>query len=178
MMRNPLAWLSEILVGITAIPILAMMLHVTLDVTLKYIFNTPIQGTLEITAFYYMVAIVVLPMGFVELTRQSISVDIFYDMFPRPMQIAVVAFVLLASAAGYGLIGVIALQDAVVAFNKREIVMGSADIAIWPARIMLPIALLLAMLVCLMHFFRMLLSPSARAELVGAHAIDPESKVD
>ena len=177
MNRNPLERLSEILLSVTTIPVLAMMVHVTLDVALKYLINTPIQGTLEITAYYYMVSIVVLPMAFVELTRQSIAVDLFYQMMPQGMQVVVTAFVLLLSAIGYGGLAYIAWPDALESLAKKEIVMGTVNIYIWPPRFLLPGALALAALVCLYHLFRLLTDEKARNELTAIHQVDPDTEV-
>lgn len=175
-MRNPLVWLSETLLTITTIPVLAMMVHVTLDVALKYLFRTPIQGTLEITAYYYMVSVVVLPLAFVELTRQSIAVDLFYQMMPYRAQVATTGFVLLLSAAGYGGLAYISWPDALASFAKREIVMGTINIYIWPARFLLPFALVVAASVCVVHLFRLIASPGARKELTSIHQVDPEAE--
>ena len=177
MSRNPLEWLSETLLSVTVIPILVMMVHVTLDVALKYLVNTPIQGTLEITAYYYMVSAVVLPMAFVELTRQSIAVDLFYQMMGPRLQVAVTFFVLLLSAVGYGGLAWISFPDALEAFAKREIVMGTINIYIWPSRFLLPIALFVTMLVCLRHAWRVLTDASARAQLTSIHGVDTDSEV-
>ena len=178
MIRNPLEWVSEALVTVTTIPVLAMKVHVTLDVVLKYTVNTPIQGTLEVTAYYYMVAIVVLPMGFVELTRQSIAVELFYQMMPPRMQVAVVGFVLLLSAIGYGGVAWISWPDAIKAFERKEIVMGAVRVYIWPARFLLPCAMMLAAAVCLMLFARLLFKPRARAELTAVHTADIDHGAD
>lgn len=178
MIRNPLEWLSEALLTVTTIPVLAMMIHVTLDVVLKYTLRTPIQGTLEITSYYYMVAVVVLPMGFVELTRQSIAVDLFYQMMPYPVQVAVSAFVLIVSIAGYGGLAWITFPDAFLAFSRREIVMGTINVYIWPARFLMPVALSVAALVCLMHLIRLFTNPVEREKLVSVHATDLDQGAD
>ncbi|WP_161556023.1 TRAP transporter small permease subunit [Mangrovicoccus ximenensis] len=178
MKRTPLAWLSEMLLTVTALPMLAMMLHVTLDVILKNVLNMPLQGTLEITAYYYMLSIVVLPMAFVEMARQSIAVDLFYQMMPRRMQIGVTGFALLLSAAGYGGLAWITFPDAVAAFERREIVMGAVRVYIWPARFLLPISLTVTALVCLVHAANLALSARARDELVPAAPHDPDHGVD
>ncbi len=177
MTRNPLEWLSELLLTVTAIPVLAMMIHVTLDVAMKYAFSAPIFGTLEITANYYMVAIVLLPMAFIEMTRQSIAVDLFYQMMPEKMTVVVTGFVLLLCAAGYGGLAWISWPEALASYAKNEISMGSANIYIWPSRFLLPGALALTTIVCLYHFVRLIISAEARAELIAIHQVDPESEV-
>lgn len=178
MNRNPLEWLSQALLTVTVFPVLAMMVHVTLDVVLKYTISMPIQGTLEITAYYYMVSIVVLPMAFVELTRQSIAVDLFYQMMPGSLKIATTAFVLIVCALGYGGLAFVAWPDALEALAKHEIVMGTVNIYIWPARFLLPFALFMAMLVCLYHLFKLATDAEARAQLTAIHQIDPNTEVD
>ena len=45
---------------------LAMMLHVTADVLGKVLFNHPINRTLEVVTYYYMVGCVFLPLAMVQ----------------------------------------------------------------------------------------------------------------
>lgn len=177
-MRNPLVWLSDKFLTITAIPLLLMMAHVTLDVLLKYFFNFAIQGTLEVTAYYYMVAIVVLPMAFIELTRQSIAVDLFFLMMPRRMRVVTALLVLLLSAAGYGGLAWISFPDAIKAFERKEIVMGAVSVYIWPARFLLPVSLILTAAICVMHAVRLIIDPRVRDEFCSAHVADAEMGVD
>lgn len=178
MRRNPLDWLCDVLLTVTAFPVLAMMVHVTLDVLLKYTIRMPLQGTLEITSYYYMVSVVLLPLGFVEATRQSIAVDLFYQLMGPRLQVAVTLLVLTVCAVGYGGLAIASIPDALRGFERQEIVMGTINIYIWPARFLLPVTFALAMGICLMHLLRMFTNPTARAELIAIHAIDPDQKVD
>ena len=59
-----LDWLSNRLLEISGLLLLVMMLHVTLDVALKYLLNQPVPGTLEVVSYYYMVGTVFLVMVF------------------------------------------------------------------------------------------------------------------
>lgn len=172
MKRNPLVWLADTMLTITAIPVLAMMVHVTLDVALKYLFRLPIHGTLEITAYYYMVSIVVLPLAFVEWTRQSIAVDLFYQMMSPRLQLGVTLLVLLISAIGYGGLTLVSIPTAMEGLHRREIVMGTVNIYIWPTRFLLPFALFLAMSVCLIHAIRLFVSAEARRDLTSVSLPD------
>lgn len=176
MKKNPLEWLSEVLLNLTAIPLLAMMVHVTLDVVLKYTINMPIQGTLEITAYYYMVSVVVLPLALIEMTRQSIAVELFYQMMPPGLQVVVVGFVLLISAATYAGLAWISIPDALRAYEMREIVMGTVNIYIWPMRFVLPAGLILTAGICVMLFIRLLVSAEARRDLTAIHVPDPDAE--
>jgi len=169
MKQNPLEWLSEALLTLTTIPIILMMGHITVDVLLKFLFNTHIQGTLEVVSYYYMIAVVLMPLAFVELTRQSIAVDMFFLMFPKWLQYATTHVVLLISAATYGGLAAVTWPDALHALRIRESMMGSANIAIWPARFLLPIALSLTALVCLLLIYKILTDDDAARKIVEAH---------
>ncbi len=68
---------SWILMAIGGVVIILLMLHITADVAGKYFFNTPIIGTLEIVSRYYMVAVVFLPLAFVQIRRQHLTVEMF-----------------------------------------------------------------------------------------------------
>lgn len=178
MQRDPLRWLSEALLTITAIPILVMMVHVTADVLMKYFLRSPLPGTLEIVSYYYMVAVVVLPAAFVELTRQAIAVDLFYQMMPRWLQAGCVVVVLLGSALTYGGLAWVTWPEALRSYRINEIVMGPVDVVIWPARFLMPIAMFVTALVCLWLLVRFFTNSDARAELIRVDMPDPDLGVD
>jgi len=71
---------SASLVG--AICVVLMMVHVTADVVGRYLFNTPLPGTIVVVANYYMIIIVFLAIGVAEQERSHISVDVFTDLLP------------------------------------------------------------------------------------------------
>ena len=54
-----------------------MMLQVSLDDGLKYLFNFPIPATLETVSSYYIVALIFLPLGIVTRDHEHISVELF-----------------------------------------------------------------------------------------------------
>ena len=62
---------------IGGVVIVLMMLQVSADVAMKYIFHKPITGTLEITSAYYMVALVWLPLGAVTRDHEHLEVELF-----------------------------------------------------------------------------------------------------
>jgi TRAP-type C4-dicarboxylate transport system permease small subunit len=165
--QNPTKWVAEALVDVLIIPITAMMIHVTMDVILKYTINHPIPGTLEVVSLYYMVAIVVLPIAFIELERSSIAVDLFYDMMSPRLQKFAVAFVLLLSTLVYAGLAANTFPAAVKSFRIHELVAGAVNLIVWPAKFLMPVAFAVAALVCLMHLIRFLTSALARDELIS-----------
>ena len=169
-MHRVLEWFTDRLVSLASLFLLIMMLHVCADVALKYLMNRPIEGTLEIVSYYYMVAAVFLPLAFVELTRSAVAVDLFFIMMPRAMKITCMGLVLLICMVTYAGLAWITWHDALRALARREVVMGSAAVPIWPSRFVLPISFALGSLVCLWHFGRLVFSPRARADLVALGA--------
>jgi TRAP-type C4-dicarboxylate transport system permease small subunit len=166
----PLAWLSNLLLEIGGLLLLVMMVHVCADVGMKYLFNRPIQGTLEIVSYYYMVGAVFLPIAFVELTRGAVSVDLFFAMMPRWMQVGCLFLVLALCAGAYALLATITWADALRAHARGEVVMGPISVVIWPSRFVLPASFGLGALVCAIHALRLLSSPRARAALLLGQA--------
>ena len=81
-MNRILGHLSNLTLILSGLFLFAMMVHVTVDVALRYAMNSPIPGTLEIVSAYYMVAGVFLPLAAVELARASIAVDAAYQCRP------------------------------------------------------------------------------------------------
>ena len=72
-------WLA--LVGAAAV--VAMMVHICVDVALRNLFRMSMNTTPEIVARYYMVGIAFLPLGWIELRRQMVSVELI-DAFLSP----------------------------------------------------------------------------------------------
>ena len=85
--------------------IFLMMANVTLDVFLKFVWNLPIQGTVEISSYYYMVSIVMLPMALVELDDEHVSVDLLFPHYPIWLQ---QTCLVLACGAAVGILSVMA----------------------------------------------------------------------
>lgn len=63
--------------------VVLMMLHVTLDVVLLNLFRISMNSTPEIVARYYMVAVAFLPLGWLTLRNQMISVELLDFVLPK-----------------------------------------------------------------------------------------------
>lgn len=175
MKLNPLVRLSDLSVAISTIFLFAMMVHVSLDVLLKYVINQPIPGTLEIVSAYYMVAGVFLPIAMVELTRASIVVDVAYQFMPTPMKAFCICLALVSSALVYFLLGWTSWGDALRSLAIDEKLMGTILVSVWPSRFILPFSFVLAGLVCLWHLYRFATSAAVRDDMINAK--EPEEDV-
>lgn len=131
--------------------IILMMLNITLDVIMKVFWNAPIQGTVEISSYYYMVAIVLLPMAMVEYDDDQISVDLLFNHFPGWLKRISLLITFTATAGMLSVLTWRTGQDAIRAFNVGEVVMGSRQVIVWPARCMLPLGFGLAAVAAVMR---------------------------
>jgi TRAP-type C4-dicarboxylate transport system permease small subunit len=63
-----------------------MMVHVTLDVAGRNLFNAPIVGTIEIVSAYYMAPLAFLPLAIITRERGHIIVELFTGWMRRGLR--------------------------------------------------------------------------------------------
>lgn len=143
--------LCATLMFIGGLGVVAMMINIVADVALKLIWNTPIQGTIELSSYYYMVILVMLPMAFVEMQDQQISVDLLFNHFPDWLQRASLVLTGIASAAILSVMTWRTGLDAIRAISVGEVVMGGREVIVWPSRMILPIGFGLASIAALIR---------------------------
>lgn len=132
-------WVAKSTLVLAAFFLVLMALHVSLDVGLRYFFGKSFAGTLEFVSFYYMVAVIFLPIAYVELKREHISVDVFVGRCSPTVQLA---FYLFAGALGLVYFGMLCYQsylDAVRATARMETAMANFTFYLWPSRWALPV---------------------------------------
>lgn len=69
-----------------AAAVVLMMVHVTLDVVLKVLFNSPLPATLIVVSNYYMPLVTFLPLAFVERLDNHVKVDVATQYMPLVVQ--------------------------------------------------------------------------------------------
>lgn len=141
---------------VAAFALVAMMLHVNIDVLGRYLFNAPLPMTTEVVSAYYMVAVVFLPLAAIEWRDGHISVEIITQFIgDRPQQLLLAATGLCAAAY----FAAIAWRTWLVAVQKFEIgefITGVAVLSIWPTRFLVPVGCGLIVLVLLVKTVRRL----------------------
>lgn len=151
--RAVCVWLSRIYFVAASFALIAMMLHVGADVFGKYVFNHPIPGTIEVVAWYYMVAVAFLPIGYVQLRREHLMVEMFTMNMPRRGQAALDALVATGGVVYCGLLAWLVYLNAVKATKRGEFQDVSLfDLPVWPAWWILPAAFSLMALVFMVQF--------------------------
>lgn len=142
---------SRLLEYVSAAVLGLMMLHVVADVIGRQLLSSPAPATTEVVAFYYMVAVVFLPLPFVELKQQNIVVDIFYNFAPAKAQRVMRALVEITSIIFFGLMTFASAGHALKAYAKGEMVQGYYQVAIWPSRFALPLSFGLVTLILIVR---------------------------
>lgn len=141
--------------------IVAMMLHVTLDVVLRSSINVSVPATLELVTRYYMILLALLPLGWVERQRQMISVELFTDLLPRSMQRWNQGLVTLLSILIYGVFALATWEKAVEQYHIGAYVMSlDTRIPVWPSYFVLPVSFTLAAFVCFMRVVQEWFTPA------------------
>lgn len=134
------SWLCVGGAVVGGVAMMAMMLQVGLDVICKYLFNYPIQFTLEMVSTYYMVAIVFLPLGLVTRDGGHVVVELFTQGFGARSLALIDA---LAGLLGIAYVGMMTVRSYEVAVEKTAIreswEAATTDIEVWPARWLLVI---------------------------------------
>jgi len=135
-----LSKITDVTTIVGGLAIALMMIHITLDIVCRFIFNTPIPGTITIVSNYYMVIAAFVPLAFAEQKDAHISVEVFTERLPGFIQRHLAGWCLLLSTVVFGLLTVRNWQEAIVKMNiGASIVQGDTSIVIWYTYFFLPI---------------------------------------
>ncbi len=118
-----------------------MMVHVTVDVAARTLFNNPLPGTGEITATYYMIAAAFLPLAWVTLRDEHVTADIFVGNLPRPMRNVIAVLVDLLVIVYVSAFVWQSWLSALSRTSRGEVweILGGY-LPVWPTRWFLPVA--------------------------------------
>lgn len=135
--------LARMITAITWIGILAiilMMMHITLDVAGKFLFNKPLPATISMVSNYYMVVVAFIPLALVEQRNGHITVEVLTEFFPQRTQYHLFSWTYLISATVFGLLTYKTWAEAMRAYGSGTfMVEQSVKIITWPSYFLLPI---------------------------------------
>jgi len=155
-----LGWLAKALLAAGTCALLLMAIHVIADVGGRLLFAHPVYATTEIVSFYYMVAAVCLPLAYIELRDEHITVDVLYMHLPMFLRRIVFVFSALVTALFFAFFAYQSWLDSMRAMATREVLMGNAFIEIWPSRFFLPLSFGLLVIATLLRALRAILTPT------------------
>lgn len=136
---------SKFAFAVAGFAMVAMMVHIFMDVLLRGLFAMPLTGTLEIVSSYYMVAVSFLPLAALELSRDMVFVEVFTAGMSEARRRIMDAFARLLALAAMALIAVSATQYALKQTRRREFLdVVFFDLPIWPTRWIAAIGFILA----------------------------------
>lgn len=161
--------LANALAYIAGLSLVLMMIHVTLDVVLKYFFRQPIPGTAEVVAAYYMIGTVFLPLAYIEVHNRPIVVELFYDRLPSALHPALDVLATLLSATFYAFLAWQSTKIALGALESREYIDGLMKVVVWPSRFLIPLGLIAACAALLLRLVMLVTgrhTPHGHAETV------------
>ncbi len=146
---------AVVLMAVACIASLAMMLHVVADVFMKKIFNSPIDGTLEMVSGYYMVLVVAFPLAYVTWGEGHLIVEIFTRrLAERRLAVLEAAVEALTFVCMAGLTWA-SVAEAIHRTKEGEVwVFGLDTLLIWPSRWVLAIGFGLMAVYVLGRFVR------------------------
>ncbi|MGK0168929.1 MAG: TRAP-type C4-dicarboxylate transport system permease small subunit [Gammaproteobacteria bacterium] len=140
------------LLGMLAVAL--MMLHIAFDVIGKFIFNSPLPGTISMVSHYYMVVVAFLPLAFAETRNGHITVEVLTEFFPMRVQRHLFSWTYLVSATVFGLLTYRTWNEARTTQEAGAFIMEqSTKILTWPSYYILPIGTGLMVVVVLYRFF-------------------------
>ena len=138
MFRKGLFGISNLLATIGAAIVLLMMLHIVVDVILRFL-HIPLQATIEIVQAWYMVPIAFLPLAYVEKINGHICVELLSQYLSARVQRLLIACVCVLSAVYFGAFAWRTWIDALGKYEVGEMALGDVAVVVWPTRFALPI---------------------------------------
>jgi TRAP-type C4-dicarboxylate transport system permease small subunit len=131
---NLMFWVS-ILAGVL------MMLHVTVDVAGRYLFNRPLEGTTEIVAAVYMVVIAYAPWAWIAARDNHIVAGMFQDIGTPRFDFWIEIVVKIVTAL---CVAVFTYQTFLQAMRQTRagevMIAGTMYLPVWPSRWVLPVS--------------------------------------
>ena len=147
--------LSEILADCSGIIIFVMMLFMTLDVVLRYVFNSPVRGDYELIELA-MVVLVFFAIPHTQTVKGHVAVDIITNFMPRKIRdILEIVSYLIASVLMFFVCRANYLQIFKVQGNGQTT--GTLHIACYPFYAIVFVCLCIYMLIMVVDVIRALM---------------------
>ena len=119
--------------------ILIMMLLTTVDVVLRYIFNSPLLWAYEVTE-YLLVATLYLALAFTEAEGEHVSVELVYSRL-SPMTQSIIHIITRTAMLAFCILLILETGHTAYDAVKEHEAGTAAGTPMWPSRLMVPIGL-------------------------------------
>jgi len=135
-----ISWINSAVSGLAGVFVLCMVAHVSADVTMRYVFEKPMDSTILYVSAFYMVAIAFLPLGLVEQKDSHIAVELLVETFPTKLQNALLFVATLITAVVTAGVAIRTGQEALAKYATGAYSIESGGKVItWPTYFVLPL---------------------------------------
>jgi TRAP-type C4-dicarboxylate transport system permease small subunit len=135
-----IARVSDLLCFIAGIALLWMMVQVTLDSIMRYVFNSPLHGTVELISAYHMMIVVFFSLAYVTRRGGHIVVTMFTrSLSPRVIDGLERAVNVLTIAVLVAMIWMTAREAVFRTIERESWDAGNVLVSVWPSRWVAPI---------------------------------------
>jgi TRAP-type C4-dicarboxylate transport system permease small subunit len=139
-----------------------MALHIIVDVVGRYAFGAPLPGTVEIVARFYMIALVFLPLPFVQKRDEHFVSTVFTDFLPLRARVRLEGVTSICMALVAALLAWAAIASAQHAtINHEQVQAAEFVLYTWPTRWLVPIGLCLMSAYAVLNGVRRLVGPAS-----------------
>jgi len=160
-----LEWWSRALLALAILAGLAMMVHVTVDVFARTVFNAPLRQTNQMVAGYYMIAVAFLPIAILGKHDNHIVADVFTEAAGPRLRHALLIF---TNLLGMAYMFVFTWQSWISAARRTAqgevLEISGGYMIVWPGRWLLPVAGGSLFLCLTLRVVRLVLSPGGKDE--------------
>lgn len=141
MIHQAIRGIDRALMVIAAIGLLAMMVHISLDVLSDLLLNAPIAVTSAYVTQYYMIAVAFLPLAAAEYRGAHIGVDLVVNKLPAGPKRGLNLLTLLVILGVYLLLTAQAWEQAVKKLGINAFIMEQdTRVSVWPSFFILPLS--------------------------------------
>lgn len=162
-------WLTRVFYYLGTAAVVLMMLHIGLDVAARAFLGRPTYGMVETVTNYYMIAVCFLPIAYVQVKGEHLTVETFTEPLPKPVIRWITVFGLLVAMLISALLTWYSGVSAIAQTRAGEYTdINVMDFPIWPARWLLVVGYGAA---CVTLFLQMILEIAGKplAELDKSH---------
>lgn len=154
--------IENVFINISLLSIFLMMLAIFADVTMRYIFNSPIPGITEMSGDYFMVLIVFLAISYTHKENGHVKADVIESRLSKKMKVILDIFKGLLIILVLSIIFISSINIFFEYLQNDVRSVGSIEYLIAPAYLVIAIGLLLMIIRLVLNIVDILQSFSKR----------------
>jgi len=162
--ENILQKLRLVLVALSGTALISLVLMITLDVFLRFVFNAPLPASLEMSQLFEP-HVVFLPMAFALATGSHVRVSLFTQHFRGRIRKWVEIFDFSIALIFFGLFFYWGWLHFWASFKINEIMLASIKLYWWTGKLAMPLGLCLITVECLYQMVLIFARPAANKAL-------------